>query len=256
MTGGVTLLKNAKLNWVRLPLTSIENCRELGGYNTEYGQQTKWHSFVRSADMSKLTREDMDFLKEYGVRTVIDLRGEDEIQMHPNPLEVEDFCNYHNIPFITQQVTDITWSQDKIFMGDFYVDLLEQNKALNRIFEVIAQAEDGCIVFHCMAGKDRTGVLAMLLLGVAGVEKKDIISNYEVTYTNLESLFQRAKVRNNIPVEFLYSDREYILKAYEYILDTYQTFDQYLLSKGVAQEVIDCVKCRVLGQGEPVISHG
>jgi protein-tyrosine phosphatase len=140
-------------------------------------------------------------------------------------------------------------------MGDFYVDLLEHNDAVKRIFNVIAQAEDGCIVFHCMAGKDRTGVLAMLLLGLAGVEKKDIVSNYEVTYTNLESLIQRATQTSNIPMELMYSNREYILRAYEYILETYQTFDQYLLSKGVAQEVIDCVKWRVLGQDEPVISQ-
>jgi protein-tyrosine phosphatase len=255
MPGGVTLMKNAKLNWVRLPITSLENCRELGGYNTEYGQQTNWHSFLRSSDMSKMTMEDMDFLNEYGVKTVIDLRGKDEIRTHPNPLEGETFCDYHNIPFITQQVTDITFSLDNMFMGDFYVDLLEQNDAVKRIFDVIAQAEDGCIVFHCMAGKDRTGVLAMLLLGLAGVEKKDIVSNYEVTYTNLESLLQRASQYSNIPVEFMYSNREYILKAYEYILHTYQTFDQYLLSKGVDQEVIDRVKGRVLGQDEPVVTQ-
>lgn len=248
-------MKNAKLNWVRLPISSLENCRELGGYNTEYGQQTKWHSFLRSSDMSKLTMEDMDFLREYGVKTVIDLRGKDEIQTHPNPLEKEAFCDYHNIPFITQQVTDITFSLDNIFMGDFYVDLLEHNDTVKRIFNVIAQAEDGCIVFHCMAGKDRTGVLAMLLLGLAGVEKKDIVSNYEVTYTNLESLLQRSSQYPNIPAEFLYSNRDYILRAYEYILDTYQTFDQYLLSKGVGQEVINRVKGRFLSLDEPAISH-
>lgn len=249
-------MKNAKLNWVRLPIRSLENCRELGGYHTEYGQQTKWHSFLRSSDMSKLTREDMDFLKEYGVKTVIDLRGKDEIQTHRNPLEDEEFCDYHNIPFITQQVTDITFSIDKIFMGDFYVDLLEQqSETLKRIFEVIAQAEDGCIVFHCAAGKDRTGILAMLLMGLAGVEKKDIVSNYEVTYTNLESLIERASQDINVPVELMYSNREYILTAYEYILHTYQTFDQYLLSKGVGQDVMDRVKDRFLGQDEPVISQ-
>jgi protein-tyrosine phosphatase len=87
------------------------------------------------------------------------------------------------------------------------------------------------------------------------VEKKDIVSNYEVTYTNLESLLQRASQYSNIPVEFMYSNREYILKAYEYILHTYQTFDQYLLSKGVDQEVIDRVKGRVLGQDEPVVTQ-
>jgi protein-tyrosine phosphatase len=246
------MMKNAKLNWVRLPIDSLENCRELGGYSTENGQQTNWHSFLRSSDMSKLTQEDFVFLKEYGVKTVIDLRGEDEIETHKNPLSEEDFCHYHNIPFITGRVSDITLSTYEISMGDFYVDLLEQNDSVKRIFDVIAQAEEGCIVFHCQAGKDRTGILAMLLLALAGVEKKDIVSNYEVTYTNLESIQQYDNQYGNIPKEFLYSNRDYILRAYEYILQTYHSVDQYLMAKGLGQDVIDRVKQRFIGQGETV----
>ncbi|WP_051428134.1 tyrosine-protein phosphatase [Bacillus sp. J33] len=244
------MMKNAKLNWVRLPIDNLENCRELGGYSTEYGQQTKWHTFLRSSDMSRLSREDIVFLKEYGVKTVIDLRGEDEIETHKNPLAEEDFCEYYNIPFITERVSDITLSTYEISMGDFYIDLLEQNDAVKRIFDVIEQAEEGCIVFHCQAGKDRTGLLAMLLLGLAGVEKKDIVSNYEVTYTNLESMHQNESLYGNIPMEFLYSNRDYILKAYEYIYHTYQSFDQYLMAKGVEMDVIDRIKRRFLGLGE------
>lgn len=245
--------KNATLNWVRLPIDSLDNCRELGGYSTQFGQQTKWHTFLRSSDMSKLTQEDTDFLKAYGVKTVIDLRGEDEIATHKNVLADEDFCNYHNIPFITEQVSDITLSSYEISMGDFYVDLLEQkNDTVKRIFDVIDQAEEGCIVFHCAAGKDRTGVLAMLLLGLAGVERKDIVSNYEVTYTNLESMHHLEGSYENIPKEYMYSSRDYILRAYEHLLQTYQSVDQYLLAKGVDQDVIDRIRGRFLGLGETV----
>lgn len=248
-------MKNAKLNWVRLPIDSLENCRELGGYNTEYGQQTKWHTFLRSSDMSKLTREDMVFLKEYGVKTVIDLRGEDEIALHKNPLAEEVFCKYHNIPFINHQVSDLTETLSRVFMGDFYVELLEQNDLVKKIIETIGQAEEGCIVFHCQAGKDRTGILAMLLLGLAGVDKKDIVTNYEVTYTNLESLHQLNGEYENIPKELLYSNREYILKAYDHILNTYHSFDHYLIAKGVGQGMIDQVKGRLFSLGEAVVSH-
>lgn len=246
-------MKNAKLNWVRLPIDSLENCRELGGYSTQIGEQTKWHSFLRSSDMSKLTQEDILFLNEYGVKTVIDLRGEDEIETHKNPLADEEFCQYHNISFITQRVSDITLTTFDVSMGDFYIDLLEQkNDQVKRIFDVIDQAEEGCIVFHCAAGKDRTGVLAMLLLGLAGVEKKDIVSNYEVTYTNLESIQQIENPYENIPKEYMYSNRDYIIKVYDYILHTYQSVDQYLIAKGVEQDVIDRVKERFIGLGGPV----
>ncbi|PAD69969.1 hypothetical protein CHH83_06085 [Bacillus sp. 7586-K] len=90
---------------------------------------------------------------------------------------------------------------------------------------------------------------------VAGVEKKDIISNYEVTYTNLESFHEMGSVNRKFPIELLYSDRDYILKAYEYIQNTYQTFDNYLIAKGVNQDVIDRVKGRLLGLSETVKSN-
>ena len=243
------MMKNAKLNWVRLPLKNIENCRELGGYNTKYGQQTKWHSFLRSSHMSKVGSEDIAFLTSYGVNTVIDLRRRDEIEKYKNPLADIDSYEYHNIPFITEGIADITRSEDvypNFTLGDFYTQLLEQKQAIREIFHTIYHAKDGCIVFHCQGGKDRTGVLAMLLLGLAGVEKKDIISNYEVTYTNLESLHQVLHDYKNIPRKFLFSERDDILKAYEHIVNTFENFNDYLLSAGIEQEIIDGVKTRLI----------
>lgn len=248
-------MKNAKLNWVRLPLDSLENCRDLGGYNTKNNEQTKWRSFLRSDNMSKLTQEEITFLKEYGVKTVIDLRGEDETQIYKNPLAEMEFCDYHNIPLMGQPATEMNLSpSQEHFMGDFYVKLLEETAAVKQIFDTIAQAKEGCIVFHCMAGKDRTGIVAMLLLGLAGVEKKDIISNYEVTYTNLESLQKYKDLPESVPKSFLFSSREYILRAYEHILQNYGSCDNYLLEKGVESEVIDRVKERLLGVSEPIVS--
>lgn len=246
-------MKHASMNWVRLPIDNIENCRELGGYPTKYDQQTKWHSFVRSSDMSNLTQEDMTFLKEYGVKTVIDLRAKEEIEVHKNPLADEDFCQYYNIPFVTDSFSDVTPIQPDMTVGDFYTHLLEQEDTIKTLFQTIAQAEDGCIVFHCVLGKDRTGVLAMLLLGLAGVDKKDIVSNFEVSYTNLESLHGREKLYEIIPKEFLYSSRNYILHAYDYILENYQSFEKYLLEIGVEQDVIYRVKNRLVAVEETVL---
>lgn len=238
-------MKNAKLNWVRLPLASLENCRELGGYSTKDGQQTKWHSFLRSSEMSQLTEEEIDFLKAYGVRTIIDLRRENEIAEQWNPLSVREDFDYHNIPFITQSIFDITkykGVKDDFTMGDFYIELLGQKEAVKNIFETIYHA-DGCVLFHCRVGKDRTGVLALLLLGLAGVEKKDIISNYEVSYTKLESLHD---VESDLPVNYLYSNREYIIQAIDYIMENYGSYEEYLLSTGLSDEVLSSVKHKLI----------
>ncbi len=249
---GARIVKNAKLNWVRLPIDNLENCRELGGYGTSEGEQTKWHAFLRSGEMSRLTPEDVAFLREYGVRTVIDLRRSDEIEKHPNVLAGESFCRYHNIPLFGGQTAEgeVQWTGE-ISLGDVYVEWLEHSPAVKEIFEVISEAEEGTVVFHCQAGKDRTGVVAMLLLALAGVEEKDIVSNYEVTYTNLRSMLEKYAVDNKYGTEVLLSRREYILKAYEHIMDNYQSVERYLMVRGVSEDVMERVKGRLVAESEP-----
>ena len=99
---------------------------------------------------------------------------------------------------------------------------MTRSEYVKTLFELIEQAEDGGIVFHCSAGKDRTSVLAMLLLGLIGAERKDIISNYEVSYTNLETFHKNTKLdlkAYKVPEEFLYSNSEYIEFAYDFLIE-------------------------------------
>ena len=248
-------MNNAKLNWVRLPLEGVENCRDLGGYGTVNVGQTKWGAFLRSSDMNKLTSSDIDFLADYGVKTVIDLRGADEIDRSPNPLaEIKSF-DYVNIPFAGQPILELNGLAN-LTMGDFYVKLLAESEYVKTIFETIGQSIDGGVVFHCSAGKDRTGILAMLLLGLAGVARKDIISNYEVSYTNLESFHGVIKDQLsafNVPESFLFSDREYIILAYDYIIENHGDFERYLRSKGISQDVLNRVKEQLVQEIEVTV---
>lgn len=251
--GACIIMKNAQLNWVRLPLEGVMNCRELGGYGTKNGEQVKWRTFLRSSDMNELTESDISFLEDYGIKTVIDLRSAHELAESPNPLATIDSFDYYNIPFASQPITDISTMKDtatlkNMKMGGFYVNLLEESEQIKPMFDTIDQASEGGIVFHCAAGKDRTGVLAMLILGLAGVEKKDIIANYEVTYTNMEyfqSFKKNITLPYDIPKEFLYSSREYIIEAYDHIIDGYVTFENYLLSKGIEEEILHRLKERL-----------
>lgn len=245
-------MMNAQLNWVRLPLENLENCRDLGGYGTTEGEQTKWKSFLRADNMSKLDEEEITFLEEYGVKTVIDLRSDDETSAYKNPLSEIDAFDYHNIPLAGQLISNGNVNLGKT-MGDFYVTMLKESPGIEQIFNIIGQVDEGGVVFHCMAGKDRTGVLAMLLLGVAGVAKKDIITNYEVTYTNLESIQEYTKIPMEIPEAFLHSKREFIIQAYDYIIENYGTFESYLIDKGIEKEVIERVKQRMLHVEDQVV---
>mgnify|MGYP001950605127 FL=1 len=86
----------------------------------------------------------------------------------------------------------------------------------------------------------------MLLLGIAGVEKKDIISNYEVTYSNLESFHKPGFLTKGIPEVLLLSKREYLEHAYDYLMEKYGGFESYLFDKGISEDVIQRVKGRLL----------
>ena len=116
--------------------------------------------------------------------------------------------------------------------------------AIKKIFEFIAE-QSGCTLFHCVAGKDRTGVLAMLLLGLAGVDKPDIIANYEVTRTYLSEKMTTQEATAQYPLELMESRREYMKPAIEYIFTTFNNVENYLKHIGISTETLTKVKSKL-----------
>lgn len=122
-------------------------------------------------------------------------------------------------------------------MYDSYIKALEFKKLIKNAFETIANAEEGTILFHCTYGKDRTGILAALLLGIANVKDEYIVENYLNCYLfdcpseNYENEYKKGK--------------ENIEKIIKYIIDTYESFDNYLISSGLSKENLYKVKKRI-----------
>ena len=221
----------------RLPMEKAYNVRELGGYAARKGKITKYHEFLRSDNLYGITEEDEEFLLEYGVEAVIDLRGEPEAVRHPNPFRDHEDVDYINLPFITDNVLDMREVQEKGFDPcKFYVNLTEYREMVARLMRFILAHRDGCVLFHCTAGKDRTGVLAMILLGICGVSREDIMANYEVSFTYIDKYLninygQGLDELNN-------SKREWIAAAYDHILDKYGSFKLYLMACGLTKKEI------------------
>lgn len=242
-------MKQEQTVWVRLPLERAYNVRELGGLPTMDGRQTLWRAFLRSDDISKLTDADITTLLDYGVNTVIDLRSKSEVTNQPDRLGEENDVTNINLSFM--QETDLSpqgiENMSKIEMGDMYIEMLKRHEIVGAIFTAIAQAQPGCILFHCAAGKDRTGVLAMLLLMLAGVDKRDCINNYAQTYQNLlrDERFLSA-LGENITLPMLESRPEYLEKAYTYI-ESNGGITTYLKSCGLSEELLDIINERLTG---------
>ncbi len=230
---------NAAKHYVRLPLKNAGNVRELGGHPCAKGSVTKWRAFLRGDDLSMLTEEEVSFLLDYGVRTVIDLRSHSECKAHPDPFAQVAAADYCHMPLGLDDVDDVTKMQVEDtakFICKFYLDILgRQGASLQQILSRMANAREGCVLFHCSAGKDRTGILAALLLTMAGVSRGDIAANYEITYSYLKQSPRARQMLGHYPEGLARSDREYIEAVLDYIEEA-GGIDAYLTYLGLTEE--------------------
>lgn len=178
-----------ELDWTRLPLEGAHNTRELGGYPTSSGAQTRYHRFLRSDALGELTQGDVEFLRGYGVRTVIDLRDPSEVEQNPN-VALGDGVTTHNVPLLAFDLSqraeiERRFREEPPTYEFFYELMLKNRKAIGACMRAIAEAPEGCVLFHCAVGKDRTGIIALLLMAVAGCDKWDCVANYVQTRPNL-----------------------------------------------------------------------
>ena len=246
-------MKSYEMMWQRLPLHTCANARELGGYPTKDGSQTAWHRFVRSDRLSFLDDDEKEFLYGYGVRTVIDLRGSQEIAEHPD-IPISDDVAYRHITLLDLNIADsrldqLMQSDTEPNALDFYGTILENTEGFRKVVSAILETpQDACVLFHCTEGKDRTGVLAMLLLSLAGVDRNDCIANYEITRENiLRKPYYARDLENAGPRKKLMgSDPETIAVTYDFMMQRFGSAEGYFRACGADTEDIAELRSRLL----------
>jgi len=163
-----------------LTFPSLLNARDLGGYPTTDGGQTRWRSLLRSDDLAQLTPRGMQALADFGVQTVVDLRWAEEIALNPSPIGAQaPQIRYVHCSLLAS--TPAQWRQlsRSCEKERWKCVVLEQVRTqLRDVLEVIAAAPAGPLLFHCVAGKDRTGIIAALMLTLADVEPESIAADY------------------------------------------------------------------------------
>ena len=184
-----------------VPLFAVHNFRDLGGYPTNDGRHTRWRTLFRADGLYRLTPDDANIVMNLGVRTVVDLRTNNEVRERGTfPVEDHDVA-YHHLPII-----DATWGEtqtpefnDEVeFLVWAYREMLAE--AAPRFADAINLLSQQTVlpaVFHCAAGKDRTGILAALVLGVLGVDESIIAADYGLTRSATTRL--RAWARQHQP---------------------------------------------------------
>lgn len=177
----------------RLVLPHLYNARDMGGMLTVSGKKTAYKRFIRSDSPASLDEHGVNELIAYPVRTVIDLRSVQEVERTGNPFIGRPEILFRNIPLIAadpEDRDDPTMSYlVKNRLGHLYTMMLEHSKdALTEVFQTIISAPEGAVVFHCMHGKDRTGLIAAILFLLAGVSKDDIVTNYAASFDHIRPL--------------------------------------------------------------------
>ncbi|WP_448143636.1 tyrosine-protein phosphatase [Stenotrophomonas bentonitica] len=146
-------------------------------------------AFVRTADLSRLTDADRDTLAAAGVTLDIDLRTGDEEQQSPDVLAKDARFDYQRISLMGTEKMDLQKMMTSFpdMLGAAYVQWLGSNQPqFRQVFQRIAAQRDGAVLFHCTAGKDRTGIISGILLDLAGVPRADIVHNYALSAHYLE----------------------------------------------------------------------
>lgn len=193
-------------------IKSVSNIRDLGGCKTFDDKEVRKGVLVRSGRLNNLCNEDADFLKSYGIDTIIDLREEQEKKECPDK-NIDGF-QYVECPLPSIEETDyhenlkekyiLTESKEEksfylneylscISMEEMYVNILtksESIKNLKRIFTILLDSNTHGVLFHCTSGKDRTGVVAALILLTLGVKLEDIQDDY---YTSALAKFSETE---------------------------------------------------------------
>lgn len=181
-----------------LDVTGGINFRELGGYPTIDGHTVKWHKLVRTAGLADLTPADQQHLSDYGVITDVDFRSKDEQRQAPD--KVPAGVTYRFLPvFPADDETDASASQEELaarfskndqaghaHMLDVYRQMITLQTAQDAYHDFFATLlandhTDQAVLFHCTAGKDRTGIGAFFAMSALGVDPQVIRQDYLLT---------------------------------------------------------------------------
>ncbi|QNQ81251.1 tyrosine-protein phosphatase [Lactobacillus sp. PV034] len=248
-----------------LPLNKVANVRDLGAYYGFNGRAIKRHKLLRSGKLFRLPQDDMTFFENYGLKKIIDFRTSLECEKEPDsvPAGVEYIhLAVHEekklgVPDQDKEKLKKTYSFDQY--AGFKVMCHQYRKTVRstysqavyrKFFEILANNEDGAVLYHCSEGKDRTGIATYYLLHILGVDgyviRDDyLFSNYELdsyrkkvdtlALTNGSNQYVRANLRSLASVANEYLDSALIL-----INNEYGGLDNYLKeSIGIDQAMIE-----------------
>lgn len=231
------------------------NVRDLGGLPTRDGRRTRSSAFFRSASPRFMTADGWRQAHDAGVRTVVDLRRDDEVADDPSPTRA-----MAEAAGLTVVGVDLDGSKDDavwdlvdggalagtpLYLRPF---LEAEPERVAAVMTALAGLPEGGVLLHCQAGRDRTGLISLVLLALAGVEPEAVAEDYERSGPGLVPVWERMGRPDEQPhVDAVLA--EHGTSAREVLLDLLDGFDAeaYLLSGGTTAGDVDALRHRLVG---------
>ncbi len=229
-------------------LEGVANLRDVGGYRTADGRTVRSGRLLRSASLHLLDEDGQQELIDRGLRHVIDLRHDHELEHAPNVFRESADVNYQNVSLFAGL------SPERLPIGaiptllEMYTELLSSSRDLIvRAIEPFATGETALV--HCSAGKDRTGIIVALLLSLVGVDDETIIHDYALTDIYLEPLrdsfreYARKAGHDMVQYEHMISCRpEYMRDFLTHLRSNYGSAREYLLAGGMTEQQLAAIR--------------
>jgi protein-tyrosine phosphatase len=228
-----------------ISLEGAVNFRDLGGYATLDGQRTRWRVLFRADGLSELSATDFAVMRDLGIRTVVDLRSGYEVEQSRFDVESHP-VDFHHFPFIDQLPDVEAWDRRPGMLGAQYKEMLDDAAPqIIGALEVLTAPEAQPAVFHCTAGKDRTGLLSALALSLLGVPEETVVADYALSGEAMERL--RTKLILKYPDgrdviadidEVFSADPANMVELFAYMRRHYGSVTDYASKVGVPDELV------------------
>ena len=212
---------------------TMKNMRDVGGKVNSLGSNIITQKIIRSELPNKLNDEQINDLCKMGINNIIDLRNDEEILKRPNILKDDKRFNYYHFPLGDGRLPN---NFDDVYIS--YIEMLNEKESIRKIFEIIANSNT-VTMYHCTAGKDRTGIITMLILKTLEVDDEYIVEDYVISAQLLkEDLIEYAKTFDHDISEIITPNPKTMYRVLKYISNDYGGIEKFLNNCGITNDII------------------
>lgn len=235
-----------------LPIQGCVNFRDLGGYSNQAGQTVRWRRLFRSDALQDMTPNDAAYaMGELGIRLVVDLRNPDEAERDGHGPLPGLGTGYTRHPLLLERGFPPFTGGDVVERLSSTYQWLIRNSGwrVAEAINAIAEADGRGVVFHCSAGKDRTGLMAALILELLGVDAETIRADYLLTNEAVEGILRRIKVMqpDASPTTQSLAAQPVAFQGFQDTLrNEYGGAEAYLTRNGVPRDTLDRLRRNLL----------